>query len=431
VAIREANGARRIRTLSRGGQGGRTLAPNDIRDVEFAADGRVVASNGDGTLTVLDTRSGAVATLRGNRPDAGDLVVAPGGHEVASAGRDGTIRLWDVDRALPRILTGPHGAAVAAVDPGGRILAGAGETGRISVWDLRRPRSLPIRLLNASRRAIQDLALNGPGDLIASSGADGDVRIWDWRRARTVRLVVVDRTRFYAQNYHAVALSRDGRLVAASGRYPVRVWPVSGGHFSRRFPPTDRAFGAAADAYSLAFSVDGTRFAEATGSGTIFVWTLARREPRPVGGRSRDRRGPRPERGRAPGRRLLRGWQCRVWDLASRRSLANLSGHQGPAYTVRFSPDGRLLVSAGADGTARVWDWRAGTALLVLHGGRGALNTAGFAEGGRQVVAAGEDGTIRIWPCDVCGPIGEVVALARRRAVRSLSAEERSQFLLG
>jgi len=66
----------------------------------------------------------------------------------------------------------------------------------------------------------------------------------------------------------------------------------------------------------------------------------------------------------------------------------------------------------------------------VLHGGRGALNTVAFADGGAKIVAAGEDGTIRIWPCDVCGPIGDVVALATGARCARSRRNERREFLV-
>src|SRR5260370_22033437 len=57
------------------------------------------------------------------------------------------------------------------------------------------------------------------------------------------------------------------------------------------------------------------------------------------------------------------------------QEVAALSGHEGDVVALAFSPDGKLLASAGEfDGTARVWAVEAGKCLHVLRGrarGRG------------------------------------------------------------
>ena len=55
----------------------------------------------------------------------------------------------------------------------------------------------------------------------------------------------------------------------------------------------------------------------------------------------------------------------RLWDVADGRLRRSLPGHIKPVEHVRFSPDGSLLVSAGADGI-RLWDVRSATCMLTL-----------------------------------------------------------------
>lgn len=55
-----------------------------------------------------------------------------------------------------------------------------------------------------------------------------------------------------------------------------------------------------------------------------------------------------------------------VWDTATGQDRFELVGHTGAVSTVAFSPDGRLLLSGGKDGTLRIWDPQKGTQLAAF-----------------------------------------------------------------
>jgi WD40 repeat protein len=120
----------------------------------------------------------------------------------------------------------------------------------------------------------------------------------------------------------------------------------------------------------------------------------------------------------------------RIWSVRGDR-VVTLRGHEGPVFSADFDRDGKRVTSAGQDGTVRVWSAAGGEALVVLDRYQGAARTAEFSEDGRRVVSAGDPGIVRVSSCDVCGPIGEVLRLARTRAERELSPSERQRLLPG
>ena len=46
----------------------------------------------------------------------------------------------------------------------------------------------------------------------------------------------------------------------------------------------------------------------------------------------------------------------RIWDAATGRERAALTGHAGPVRAVAVAPDGSWLATGGDDGTVRIWD---------------------------------------------------------------------------
>jgi len=73
-----------------------------------------------------------------------------------------------------------------------------------------------------------------------------------------------------------------------------------------------------------------------------------------------------------------------------------LEGHVGWVNSAAFSPDGDLVVTAGADRTARIWETR-GNLSAVLEGHGDAVASAAFSPDGTVVVTASWDNTARVW----------------------------------
>ena len=89
--------------------------------------------------------------------------------------------------------------------------------------------------------------------------------------------------------------------------------------------------------------------------------------------------------------------RIRIWDLAGGKEVRQLSGHTGSVRSAVFSPDGKQIASGGEDGTVRIWDAASGQAIRRLAGHQGAITSVAFAPDGQRVVSAGEDEMVRSW----------------------------------
>jgi WD40 repeat protein len=86
-----------------------------------------------------------------------------------------------------------------------------------------------------------------------------------------------------------------------------------------------------------------------------------------------------------------------VWDAVTGQPLIPPLKHSRYVRHAAFSPDGRLVLTASADGTARVWDAATGEPVTPPLRHRGPVSDAVFSPDGRRMLTASDDGTARIW----------------------------------
>src|SRR5262249_35065171 len=90
------------------------------------------------------------------------------------------------------------------------------------------------------------------------------------------------------------------------------------------------------------------------------------------------------------------GYEIRIWDLAAAPEKIEMRGHVGGVNSPAFSPDGKLLASAGKDHTARVWDTATGAPVKTLDGFKGEVETVAFSADGK-ILATGDYRHLRFW----------------------------------
>jgi hypothetical protein len=234
------------------------------------------------------------------------LAFAPDGRSLATAGYDGSVRLWEVPSGKLRHTLSGHGEAASGVafSPNGERLATAGWDGRVRLWDADTGRRLWTADAHGAR--AWGIAFAPDGQTIASAGGDQKVRLWDVSTG-TAKATVAD----LRGGVYGVAYSTDGRTLAVAAGNTVRLLDVSTGR------DVGRAGGPTTAVVVFAFDPAGYTLARAGDDRTIRLYELAT--------------GAEQFRIEAPGQ----------------------------VAALAFTPDGHGLVAAGVDGTVVAWDVRA------------------------------------------------------------------------
>ncbi len=102
-------------------------------------------------------------------------------------------------------------------------------------------------------------------------------------------------------------------------------------------------------------------------------------------------------------RTSLGGWH------AGAKLLERSLRHGGEVHAVAFSPDGRRLASACANGEARIWDVSTGSTLSPPLKNEGPIRAVVFSPDGKLLATAGDHGKIRRWDALTGDPVGEPI----------------------
>ena len=327
VKLWETATNRKLRDLSSGGQPPPGFAPA----VAFSRDSRLVAASAaDNSVKVWDVNSGReLHTLTGPQ---GTMTAGLGVYFIgfASDNRLVTVgdvgRVWDLNtgRELSTLEgSGPNGSAVSITDgaialsPDGTqlVLLSDDDGEQARVVDLSTGREARRAKFNDNRVDSLQFAFGPGGQLLAAGIVDKRFKLWDLNTKKEQNLTQT------TKDFTTVKFSRDGRLVAMSENYVVRIWEVATGREVTQLKvPNSGAFNTYADAF-IAFSEDGKRVA--------------------TGGIDTD---------------------MIVWETETGKRLTNLSGRRNMAYSVAFSADGTQLTSGGRTR----WDLRTGRGVRIV-----------------------------------------------------------------
>ena len=375
----------------------------------LAYDGRsrwLAAGGNDGRVSVWQLAT----KLLIRRHDAGGRIFAVAFDDerdrLISAG-DREVRVWR-GHSTSRPSSG-HASVVhdARLSPDAALVASAGADGTVRLW--RRETGKLEAVLSGHRDQVRRVSFHPAGELLASASFDGSIRIWDIA-GRAERSVL----RGHRGAVHALAFRPDGEQLASGGEdKTLRLWDLQSG-------ASKVVSGHAGSVTHVAYSPDGTSILSTSADGSARIWSsLTGNEKRALKGHQQPVSfaafGP-------DGRHVVSTGlddRVRIWDATT--GDGQLVGtHEGRVQMVPFHPAGNAIGVARSDGEAHIHHLADGV-CYELSGHRGNVNAIDFDESGDFAVTAGDDGTVRVWDLQAGRPYWRGVALLSTPMLMHLS----------
>ncbi len=355
-----------------------------VRGIAVTADGATAVIGGDKSLRIVDVAGAqerAAAELSSGQSVA--VAIAPDNSQAAAVTAAGTLLVASLADGKLIAEIGAHAAAAAAVAyrPQGGQIATAGSDGQLRLWEL----PAPPRSFSDHSDRIAAVAVSPSGQWLATASADKTVRIWNLADGSASWTLGHD------EPVSAIAWKPDSAQIATAAGKLVHVWNVADGQQAALLDKNPEGVAA------LAFAPDGASLYTAGAATTIQQWKLAdgmliralAAHDKPIKSLSLV----------AGGTVLIATSDdglVTTWNAAAGTRLHSIAVGGVPT-AVAASGDGKWLAIAAAEKSISLYDLADGALAQTIGGLAAAPNCLAFSGDHLSLASGSADGSVRIW----------------------------------
>ncbi|MGC9527623.1 MAG: WD40 repeat domain-containing protein [Limnospira sp.] len=398
-----------------------------VYSVSFSPKGDLIATaSADKTVKLWNRDGSFLKNLEGHSDKVYNVSFSPEGDLIATASFDHTVKLWNRDGSFLKTLEG-HSDKVYSVSfsPKGDLIATASHDNTVRIWN---QDGTWLDTLQGHGNIVYNAIFSPAGNLVASGGLDSKIKLWKYnslqdtyknyhcRRiafntdGRLIALVCYDQ-RFYILstedianpifksekrngNFLSVAFSPKAELIATGNQEGmIELWKFDG-DLVRSWQGHDQRI------YDIDFSHDGNIIATTSNDKTIKFWDIN-------GNLLKDRsleNIPKPQSiDFSPIEDVIAIGSAHNIIKNSRQNNTNFTetfvDHEGQILNVRFSPNGKFIVSTGWDQILKIWT-NDGRLIKSIEEHSGPVTDVAFRSDGSLLASTSYDTTVKLWTLD-------------------------------
>jgi WD40 repeat protein len=283
-----------------------------ILALEISSDGnRLASANMNGTIRIWDLKNGCLKFwLKGHDGIVSGLSFIDNS-TLISCGNDETIRKWNLESGECIQQWKAHNNYINYICSFNSLIASASNDKTVALW---KDDETPIAIFDEHVDWVQTICFSNDGTWLASGGRDNKVIIWDLLTRKSIHVLTGHKDEITALQF----TDNQEYIISASMDRTIRIWHI-------RSKKCDILNGHEAGIKTLKLL-----------SNKILA----------SGGRDNT---------------------IRIWNIEEKNCNAVFQGNMGQVNAICFSPNQRVLISAGDAGRIQLWDYKRKKCLIWMY----------------------------------------------------------------